>query len=153
MTSPETAAEKVIQQQYQDVSNALLALLEGLGVERVEALGKDFDARDHEAVQMQESLDYADQVVCVQYQRGYRVGGRLVRPALVVVSSGPGPGAVAPDEEVVEEVEGGGQPAPESGAHEPSVSDPRVAEEQGRAAAGGASKAGDEVDGGGSVKE
>jgi hypothetical protein len=38
-------------------------------------------------------MEYEDQVVCKQYQRGYRVGGRLVRAALVVVSSGPGPAA------------------------------------------------------------
>jgi molecular chaperone GrpE len=87
---PETPAEQAIQDQYQEVNKELLALLEGLGVQRVEALGKDFDARDHEAVQMHESTEYADQVVCKQFHRGYRVGERLVRPALVVVSSGPG---------------------------------------------------------------
>jgi molecular chaperone GrpE len=38
-----------------------------------------------------ESTDYGDQIVCEQYQRGYRIGQRLVRPALVIVSSGPGP--------------------------------------------------------------
>ena len=90
---PQTPGEAEIQEAYQAVNRELLDTLESVGVQAVEALGRDFDARDHEAVQMQESVEFADQVVCRQYQRGYRVGGRLVRPAMVVVSAGPGPGA------------------------------------------------------------
>ena len=88
---PQTPGEAEIQEAYQAVNRELLDTLESVGVQAVEAFGRDFDARDHEAVQMQESDEFADQVVCRQYQRGYRVGGRLVRPAMVVVSSGPGP--------------------------------------------------------------
>ncbi len=87
----ETSGEADIQNKYAEVNSQLLTLLENLGVQRVEAVGEVFDARYHEAVQMMESTDYGDQIVCKQYQRGYRIGQRLVRPALVIVSSGPGP--------------------------------------------------------------
>ena len=135
------------------MNEELLALLEGLGVEMVEALGKEFDANDHEAVQMQESLEYGDQMVCVQYQRGYRVGGRLVRPALVVVSSGPGPSTVAPEASGGAGGGGGGGHEEEGAGQEPAAgSDSRAepgaggTEEEG---GDGSSAAAKEVQGGG----
>jgi len=50
---PDTPAEEAIHARYQYVNQVLLTLLEEQGVHRVEALGKSFDAREHEAVQMQ----------------------------------------------------------------------------------------------------
>ena len=40
----------------------------------------------------QPSTEYAKDIVCMEYQVGYRLGDKSVRPAMVVVSLGPGPG-------------------------------------------------------------
>jgi molecular chaperone GrpE len=61
------------------------------GVKGFSAVGEPFDPRVHEAVQQVESAAFAPNVVAQELVRGYMLHERLVRPALVVVSSGPGP--------------------------------------------------------------
>ena len=59
------------------------------GVTEVEALGKTFDPNVHDAVAQEPSAEVADGVVLRVGRRGYRMKERLLRPATVVVSSGP----------------------------------------------------------------
>lgn len=94
----ETEGERKIVAAYAEVSTSLLDILNEQGVTAVEALGVEFDPMLHEAVSRQESMEYEEGANCMQYQRGYQVGSMLVRPALVVVSMGPGPSA-APAQE------------------------------------------------------
>lgn len=63
------------------------------GVQPFSAVGEEFDPRYHEAIQTVESHEHPANVVVRELVRGYRLHDRLVRPALVVVSSGPGPAA------------------------------------------------------------
>mgnify|MGYP001031576481 CR=1 FL=1 len=58
------------------------------GVEIVHAEGQPFDPEIHEAVAYMPS-DRPEGVNLTQTAPGYRMGGRLLRPARVVVSSGP----------------------------------------------------------------
>jgi len=58
---------------------------ERLEVTAVEAMGQPFDPNLHEAISQQES-DAAPGTVVQVLQRGYKVGDRLLRPALVVVA-------------------------------------------------------------------
>lgn len=58
------------------------------GVEIVQAEGQPFDPEVHEAVAHMPS-DRPEGVNLTQMAPGYRMGGRLLRPARVVVSSGP----------------------------------------------------------------
>lgn len=60
-----------------------------LGVERVSALGQAFDPALHEAVQHLETTEYPPGSVAAEVQPGYRMGERLVRPAMVVVAKPP----------------------------------------------------------------
>ncbi len=62
------------------------------GVERIEPTGGPFDPAEHQAVGQAERDDVADGTVVETYQSGYRMHGRVLRPATVVVSTG-GPGA------------------------------------------------------------
>jgi molecular chaperone GrpE (heat shock protein) len=91
-----TEAEANIIAEYCKVEDQLLDTLKAKGIETVQALGLQFDPNLHEAVQQKESDLYVEGVVCVQYQRGYRLGQKLIRPATVVVSAGPGPSVAAP---------------------------------------------------------
>ena len=63
-------------------------LLRRVGVEEIETVGAAFDPHVHDAVVMQPS-DHAEGVVMAVLERGYRQSERVLRPARVVVSSGP----------------------------------------------------------------
>ena len=61
--------------------------LERYEVRPFESQGQPFDPRLHEAISRVES-DVPSGAVAVELQKGYRVGERLLRPALVSVSTG-----------------------------------------------------------------
>ncbi len=69
---------------------SLLQVLERVGVEVVEALGKTFDPEVHEAIRRAASDEHPTNTVTEEFQRGYKLHDRLLRPALVAVSSGKG---------------------------------------------------------------
>lgn len=62
---------------------------ENLGVATLDAAGKAFDPLEHQAVAQEASTDVPEGCVIRQWKCGYRLGDRLLRPATVVVSSGP----------------------------------------------------------------
>jgi molecular chaperone GrpE len=70
---------ELIYKQLQDV-------LQKLNVERVPAQGEPFDPRMHEAIEMVETNDAPDHHVLEELQPGYRLKGRLLRPAMVRVA-------------------------------------------------------------------
>jgi molecular chaperone GrpE len=60
------------------------------GLEEVDPLGDVFDPESHEAMTMQPSEEYEENVVMEVLQKGFRLHERLLRPAMVVVSRGSG---------------------------------------------------------------
>ena len=56
------------------------------GVEQNDPLGEPFNPELHQAMSMQPSPDMEPNTVMAVLQKGYTLGGRLVRPAMVVVS-------------------------------------------------------------------
>ena len=66
---------------------ALRGALESLGVERLDPVGEPFDPSSHEAVVHQpgDDGDAAKPVVVEVVRPGYRLAGRLLRPAAVAV--------------------------------------------------------------------
>lgn len=60
-----------------------------LGLESIEAIGQKFDTDFHEAVARESSDKYKEGEIISQWRCGYRIGERVLRPAGVVVSSGP----------------------------------------------------------------
>ena len=65
--------------------------LERYEVKPFEVAGQPFDPRVHEAVSRVESAEIPSGSVVTELQKGYKVGERLLRPALVSVSTGPKP--------------------------------------------------------------
>ena len=61
--------------------------LERLGVSPVDAVGETFNPERHEAIQQIESADHEPNIVISEFQKGYMLHERLIRPAMVVVSS------------------------------------------------------------------
>ena len=70
------------------VQKQLNDLLEENGLQAIESEGKKFDPNMHEAI-AHEPSDVPEETVIRQARRGYRFKDRLLRPARVVVSSGP----------------------------------------------------------------
>jgi molecular chaperone GrpE len=63
--------------------------LERCDVAPVDAIGKPFDPNMHEAISQVESSEHAPGSVVQALQKGYTIGNRLLRPALVVVAKAP----------------------------------------------------------------
>ncbi len=68
------------------VQKKIWGMLESEGVSPIESLGKPFDPSVHEAISMQEGAGGATTVV-QEFQRGFMLGDRVLRPAMVVVGS------------------------------------------------------------------
>ena len=65
----------------------LTAFLEKSGVTPIETVGKEFDTQYHEAIGVAEVSDLPPHTVAEELQRGYLIHDRVLRPALVKVSS------------------------------------------------------------------
>lgn len=61
-----------------------------LGVEKIDALGKEFNPEFHEAVAQEPSGTVPAGIVLKQWSFGFKSGDRLIKPAMVIVSSGTG---------------------------------------------------------------
>ncbi|MEN6424597.1 MAG: nucleotide exchange factor GrpE [Phycisphaerales bacterium] len=68
------------------VRDQMLGALKSHGVEPILAVGEKFDPERHEAMLRKCELDQADDVVLEEYQIGYRLGDRILRPSRVAVN-------------------------------------------------------------------
>ena len=68
----------------------LLDALERRGVTPIEAVSETFDPTQHEAIMHVESDDVPENAVIQDFQRGYMLHNRVVRPSMVSVSKGSG---------------------------------------------------------------
>jgi molecular chaperone GrpE len=71
---------------FKAVADQLVAVLQKLGLEAFGTEGDAFDPAIHEAVMHDERADIAVPTTTTVMRRGYRVGDRLLRPAMVGVS-------------------------------------------------------------------
>ena len=70
------------------VCNKLVSVLNKEGVEVVNPVGEAFDPLSHQAVSQVEDTEAYDETVAQVYQKGYRMGGKDIRTAMVVVTHG-----------------------------------------------------------------
>ena len=64
----------------------LISSLEKFGVKAVDPQDQPFNPELHQAMSMQEVPDVAPNTVIAVMQKGYELNGRLIRPAMVMVS-------------------------------------------------------------------
>ena len=67
------------------IQNQLGGCLGKQGVELIEAVGRDFDPNVHEAVLQVESPEHEHNQVVQEFEKGYLLNGRLLRPSKVSV--------------------------------------------------------------------
>ena len=70
------------------IYKGLLSTLEKRGVTPIEAVNEPFDPMQHEAVMHVESEDVPENVVIEEWQKGYMLHNRVIRPSMVSVSKG-----------------------------------------------------------------
>jgi len=70
---------ELIYRQFQDA-------LQKIGVQPIDSMGRPFDPRVHEAIEMVDTTEVPDHHVLDELQRGYKYKDRLLRPAMVRVA-------------------------------------------------------------------
>lgn len=70
----------------QMIFGQMKAFLGKMNVSEIEALGAEFDPNFHNAIQQLDGTDYASNHVCAVFQKGYMLGDKLIRPAMVAVA-------------------------------------------------------------------
>ncbi len=90
---PQTEAEMTIHKSYQSVYKQLVETLKRLGVSAMRAEGQEFDPLLHEAVMREPTADHPEGVVIEEFVRGYQLGDRVLRHAMVKVAAPPEPGS------------------------------------------------------------
>jgi molecular chaperone GrpE len=73
----------------------LVSVMEKNGIQQIDPEGEPFNPEYHQAMAMQERDDVDPNTVVAVVQKGYLLNGRLMRPAMVMVSKAP---AVSVDE-------------------------------------------------------
>lgn len=68
------------------VYDQMLDTLRSHGVEIIEAMGQPFDPSRHEAMMRREDPDHEDNIILEEFQKGYALNGRVVRPSKVIVN-------------------------------------------------------------------
>lgn len=68
------------------VNQQLNEVLAEMGVEPIASVGESFDPHFHEAVAAEETDEFPPHTVTAEFLRGYRIGSKVVRPAMVKVS-------------------------------------------------------------------
>ena len=67
----------------------LVSVMEKNGIEQIDPMGETFNPEYHQAMSIQERNDVEPNTVVAVVQKGYILNGRLIRPAMVMVSKAP----------------------------------------------------------------
>ena len=86
----------------QIIYDQVLDILKSHSVEQIKALGEKFDPALHQAVMQRAEPDIEENIVLEEFQKGYKLNGRVIRPSKVVVNK-------LPSEQAAQQAEGGEQ--------------------------------------------
>jgi molecular chaperone GrpE len=78
------------------VYDQILGILKSHGVEHIKALGEKFDPALHEVIMQKTEPEKEDNIVLEEFQKGYKLNGRVIRPSRVIVNK-------LPDEKIEQE--------------------------------------------------
>ena len=79
-----------LRESFNLVHKQLIDVLSKAGLETIEAEGQEFDPNFHEAVMQTPTSEYPEHTVITELQKGYKLGDRVLRPALVNVATAEG---------------------------------------------------------------
>jgi molecular chaperone GrpE len=78
--------QKILAEGVELTLQSMQSVLEKFGIKAVDPEGQPFNPEFHQAMSMQEVEGVAPNTVIAVMQKGYELNGRLVRPAMVMVS-------------------------------------------------------------------
>ncbi len=85
------ASSETTDKSYQEGVNMVVkqfaTALEKFGLKQIETIGKRFDPELHEAVSHIEDTTKGEQEIVEEYRKGYQIGSKVIRHALVVVAN------------------------------------------------------------------
>lgn len=110
----ETEGEEKVAAAYQGLYKQMVEVFRGMGLEAVAGVGELFDPELHEAIMREPSEDVPDGTILEEFRKGFRLGDRLLRPAMVKVSFSDAPVAAAAAVESETEVEVSGDEGTQS---------------------------------------
>ena len=87
--TPDDEALRPIAEGVELTLKSFLDALRKFNIEPVDPQGEPFDPQQHQAMSMIENPDAEPNTVLTVMQKGYTLNGRLVRPAMVMVSKAP----------------------------------------------------------------
>ena len=76
-----------VKESFNLVHKQLLDVLSKVGLETIDAEGKEFDPNFHEAVMRTPTSEYEENTVIAELQKGYKLEDRVLRPSLVNVAT------------------------------------------------------------------
>lgn len=68
------------------LNKQLIDSLTKLGLEEIKAVGEKFDPNLHEAVMQTQTEEYPEETIVNELQKGYKLGDKVLRPAMVSVA-------------------------------------------------------------------
>jgi molecular chaperone GrpE len=71
------------------IYDQLIEILKSHNVEQIKALGETFDPAVHEAMTQRTDEDKDQNIVLEEFQKGYKLNGRVIRPSRVIVNKLP----------------------------------------------------------------
>ena len=80
---------KALREGIEMILKQFIAVLEKFGVKYFTSVGQPFDPNKHEAMVHQESSEHEENAVISEFQKGYYLHDKLLRPALVAVAKKP----------------------------------------------------------------
>ena len=79
-------SSKTLREGVEMTLSSFIATLSKFNIEQIDPEGEPFDPQQHQAMSMIENADVEPNTVVAVLQKGYSLHGRLVRPAMVMVS-------------------------------------------------------------------
>jgi molecular chaperone GrpE len=73
------------------IRDQMLDILKSHGVEQIQAVGEKFDPAFHHALMFRAEHDKEENIILEEYEKGYKLDGRVIRPIKVVVNKLPPP--------------------------------------------------------------
>jgi len=70
----------------QIIYDQMLDILKSHGIEQIKAVGETFDPAVHEAMTQLAEPDQEENVVLEEFQKGYKLNGRVIRPSKVIIN-------------------------------------------------------------------
>lgn len=78
---------ETVKESFNLVYKQLKDALQKVGLETIDCVGQEFDPNFHEAVMQTPTNEHPEHTIIAELQRGYKLGDRVLRPALVNVAT------------------------------------------------------------------